>query len=137
MGDQVNAGATGKGHGDKRERLRDQAIAALLSHPTVEAAATATGVSKTTLLRWMQDPEFQRAYRDVRRQVMDRSIGRLQAATGEAVTALRAAARSRGSVRVSAARAIWEFSFRARELMDIEERLAALEARVGDHGGGR
>ena len=39
----------------------EQAIAALLSHRSVEEAARAVGISANTLLRWMKEPEFQAA----------------------------------------------------------------------------
>jgi hypothetical protein len=125
------------GHGDKRPRLQEAAILALLTEPTIEAAARKTGVARTTLLRWLQVPDFQAAHREARRAVMDRAIGILQAATGEAVSALRAALKAEGAERVSAARAIWDFSFRSRELLDLEERLSALEQRVNEDGGTR
>jgi hypothetical protein len=47
-----------KGHGAKFERKKEEAIAALLSQPNPEAAARATGIGTTTLLRWQKDPEF-------------------------------------------------------------------------------
>ena len=51
------------GHGAKFGRKMEQAIAALLSHRSLEAAAREVGVSVNTLQRWMNDPEFDRAYR--------------------------------------------------------------------------
>ena len=42
------------GHGAKFGRKKEQAIAALLSHRTVEEAAKAAGISPATLKRWMQ-----------------------------------------------------------------------------------
>ena len=50
------------GHGEKYERKKDDAIVALLSHPTVEAAAKAIDVAPKTLHRWRQRPDFQAAY---------------------------------------------------------------------------
>jgi hypothetical protein len=123
------------GHGDK-SRLREKAIAALLSAPTLAQAAKKAGLSKATLYRWMQEPDFKAALRAARRGVVDATIGRLQAVTTEAVTALhKALTCTTPTVRVSAARAILEFSFRSVELMDLEERLSALEQRVIEKGG--
>jgi hypothetical protein len=123
------------GHGDK-SRLRERAIAALLSARSLDQAAKKAGLSKATLCRWMQDPEFKAALRAARRNVVDATIGRLQAVTTEAVAALCAALTCEApTVRVSAARAILEFSFRSVELMDLEERLSALEHRVSESGG--
>jgi hypothetical protein len=38
----------GEGHGEKRTRKQEQLIAALLSHPTIEAAAKSLGISDAT-----------------------------------------------------------------------------------------
>jgi hypothetical protein len=115
------------GH-DDNGRLRDRAVAALLSAPSVEQAATRAGLSRATLCRWMREPDFQVALRAARREVVDATIGRPQAVTTEAVTALHEALTCQApTVRVSAARALLEFSFRSVELMDLEDRIAALE----------
>jgi len=50
------------GHGAKFDHKKEQAIAALLSHRNVEAAARAVGISSNTLLRWTKEPEFDAAY---------------------------------------------------------------------------
>ena len=44
-------------------RKQEQAIAALLTETTIEAAATVCGVSLRTLKRWLADDGFQREYR--------------------------------------------------------------------------
>jgi transposase-like protein len=54
------------GHGAKFGRKREQAIAALLSHSNVDAAARAVGISGNTLLRWTKEPEFEAAYQEAR-----------------------------------------------------------------------
>jgi transposase-like protein len=45
------------GHGAKFDHKKEQAIAALLSHRNVEAAARAVGISSNTLLRWTKEAE--------------------------------------------------------------------------------
>ena len=57
------------GHGTKFGRKMDDAIAALLTHRNVEEAAAAVPISTKTLLRWMKEPEFERAFRAARRSV--------------------------------------------------------------------
>ena len=69
-------------------RKQEQAVAALLSEPTVAAAASSSGVAERTLWRWLQLPAFQAEYRAARRHVVEGAISRLQCATGEAVEAL-------------------------------------------------
>ena len=44
------------GHGAKFGRKQEEAIAALLSHRSIEDAAQAINVAPRTLLRWLQVP---------------------------------------------------------------------------------
>jgi transposase-like protein len=74
------------GHGAKFGPKMEQAIAALLCHRNVEAAARAVGVSANTLLRWAKEPEFDAAYREARRAAFCQSIAPLQQASSAAVT---------------------------------------------------
>ena len=60
------------GHGAKFGQKMEQAIAALLSHRSVEEAARAIGVGVNTLSRWMKQPEFEAALREARRRVSER-----------------------------------------------------------------
>lgn len=116
------------GHGSK-ERMRDAAVAALLTHPTHAAAAAAAGIGLSTLTRWLQDPAFAAAVREARRRTLEQALGTLSAATAEAVETLRACLGAEGeAVRVRAAVAILEHALRGGEVSDLEERIAALEA---------
>jgi hypothetical protein len=74
------------GHGAKFGQKMELAIAALLSHRTLEEAARAVEVSTHTLLRWMKEPEFRAMYQEARRMAFSQAIGRLQEASGAAVT---------------------------------------------------
>ena len=76
------------GHGTKFGRKREEAIAALLTHRTIEEAAHAIKVAPNTLLRWMKDPEFDQAYREARRVAFGHSVARLQQASTAAVSTL-------------------------------------------------
>ena len=66
-----------KGHGSKFGRKQEEAIAALLTQKSTEDAARVIGVGVSTLRRWMRIPEFDAAYRQVRRDAMWQSIARL------------------------------------------------------------
>lgn len=117
-----------KGHGEKLTRKQEQAIAALLSKGTVKEAASECGISEVTLWRWMQLAEFQAHYRAARRQVVERAVGELQAAAGEAVEALKRNLHcEQASVEIRAAQIILEQAVRGVELMDLQERIEALE----------
>src|SRR5712692_5861130 len=89
-----------KNHGEKSARKHEQAIAALLAEPTLGSAARRCGVSETTLWRWLQDEEFQAAYKAARRSVVDAATTSLQQTATEAV----AWPTSRSDVRASGRR---------------------------------
>ena len=55
------------GHGTKFGRKKEETIAALLSQRNIEEAARFVNIGTKTLLRWLQLPEFDRAYREARR----------------------------------------------------------------------
>ena len=76
------------GHGEKFGRKKEEAIAALLSQRNLEEAARTAGIGARTLLRWLKDPEFDKAYREARRAAFRQSIARLQQASGAAVSTL-------------------------------------------------
>ena len=127
--------ATGKDLGGHSGRPTERIIAALLGQPTLEKAARACGLSKATVCRRLQEPQFRAEYRSARRQLLEVTISRLQDASTAAVAALRGALRvSAAGVRVTAARTILDFSMRGVELMDLEDRVIELEQRFGQKG---
>ena len=124
-----------KGHGQKFTRKMHHAVIALLQSPTVEAAAGLCGVSESTLLRWSKRPDFQEAYTQARRDLVQRSLSSLQIASIEALDALkRNVACGLPSVEVRAATALLDQSLRATELAGLEARLDALEDTVNADG---
>src|SRR5260370_39041315 len=66
------------GHGAKFGRKQEEAIAALLSHRSIDDAAQAIHIAPRTLLRWLQLVEFNAAYRKPRRAAVSQSVARLQ-----------------------------------------------------------
>jgi len=119
----------GKGHGEKLSRKREAAITALLTCASIGKAAEVTGVSERTLRSWLRDPEFKAAFRAARRQVVEAAVGQLQRATGAAVRTLRRnLSCGKAAVEVRAALGIIEQSIKAVELIDLDDRVAALES---------
>src|SRR4051812_45047408 len=113
------------------ERKQDRAILALLTEPTVEAAARTADVAPATLWRWSRQPEFRTKLRDARRAVLEGAIGRLQQAATEAVSTLqRNLSCGTPSVEVRAATAILDQAVKAVELFDVIERVEQLETRL-------
>jgi phage terminase small subunit len=98
----------------KLGRKQEALIAALLTEPTHAAAAIKAGISEATAQRWLRLPEFRAAYRQARRELVDGAVGRMQAATGQAVDTLLAVAKdgAKDSDRVRAAIALLDHAFR-------------------------
>jgi transposase-like protein len=127
---QPNAALLGDA-GDKLTPIQERAIVALLSNSTIRRAAKAVGVDDGTLFRWLQDKDFHTAYRAARRETVTQAIARLQQASSEAVNTLREIVKDKkqpAPARVSAAKAILEFSIKAVELEDMADRIAEIEA---------
>ena len=126
------------GHGSKFGRKKEEAIAALLSQKNIEDAARAANIGTNTLLRWLQVPEFQAAYRRARREAVQQAVARMQQATGAAaitVLKLMTDASAPPAVRLRAAECVFDQAIKGIELEDIEARVAALEqaAASGKH----
>jgi len=130
-----------KGHGAKIDRKREEAIVALLTHPSVDAAARAIDVAPTTLMRWLKDTEFDAAYRAARRAAFGQSVARLQQASGAAVSVLLKVmvdSATPASIKVRAADSVLDHSAKSIEIEDIEARVAELErAAEGSQNGRR
>jgi hypothetical protein len=125
------------GHGEKFGRKQEEAIAALLTQRNVEEAAHAAGIGTRTLLRWLTQPEFQKAYREARRAAFGQAIARLQQGTSAAATTLLKMLIEPGaphSVRVRAAEAIFNHAAKAIEIDDIDARVTALETAAANQG---
>jgi hypothetical protein len=118
------------GHGAKFEQKMEQAVAALLSHRSIEDAAREIDISPNTLLRWMKDPEFRAAWQEARRTVFCHAIGRLQDAAGAAATTLLKImldANAPAATRLRAVEIVLEQAAKAGAIEDIEDRVAKLE----------
>jgi phage terminase small subunit len=126
-------------HGSKMANKQDKLISALLTTRTIEQAAKKAGVGENTVYRWLELPEFQTAYREAKRKVVDNAIMQLQKATGEAVEVLREVMsdnESPANARVASAKAIIEQALRAVELEKVIERVEKLEEYVNKKGVG-
>ncbi len=122
---------------EKLPRKADVAIAALLSQPTMAEAAKEAGVSETTLWRWLQSPDFQSKYKEAQRCVVDSSLGKLQAATSEAVHTLRRNLTcGKAGDEIRAAAVILDQSAKYLELYELRERIAHLESKLKDRQDG-
>lgn len=116
--------------GDKFNHKWELAIVGLLKSNDLQGAAEVAGVSVNTLLRWLQQEEFQNNYKQAKQETLKQAISQLQAASSEAVSVLREVAKDSAvspSARVSACKAILDGAIKITELQDMEERLTELE----------
>ena len=118
------------GHGAKFGRKKEEAVAALLTHRTLEEAAREVNVSTKTLLRWRKDPEFDNAYRDAKRAAFGQSIARRHHLSSAAVSTLGKImldSATPPATRVRAADSILDHTAKAIEIEGIEARVSELE----------
>jgi hypothetical protein len=119
-----------KGHGTKFGRKKEEAVAALLSHRTLDEAARAVGIAPNTLIRWQQEPDFDKAHRKARRAAFGQCTARLQQASSAAVSAvlkIMVDSNAPTSTRLRAADIVLAHTAKAIEIEDIEARVSELE----------
>ena len=118
------------GHGAKLGRKQEAAIQALLTQPSLEAAARIVGVAPNTLLRWQQEPEFAKEYRKARLKAFGQGTARLQHAASAAVSAMLKILvdpKALPSTKLRAADLVLTHGAKAIEIEDIEARVSDLE----------
>jgi hypothetical protein len=117
----------------KAKKAEDALLRALACGATVEAAARQCGLSESTAYRRLREPDFHRRLQELRADMAQRTAGALTAATTEAVRTLLALLKESTppAVRLGAARAVLEQSLKMREMTELTDRVAALEAQLG------
>ena len=128
------------GHGTKFGRKKEETIAALLSQRNIEEAARFVNIGTKTLLRWLQLPEFDKAYREARRAAFSQSIARLQQASSAAVATLlkiMVDPSAPAASRIRAADSVLGHAAKAIEIEDIEARVSELERTAESSKDGR
>lgn len=111
-----------------------KAIAALLSEPTVKAAAEKIGAGERTIHTWLSDPTFDAAYRAARRAAVRQATARLQQTCSVAVQVMLTIMADKATppaTRLGAADKVLSYALQAIELEDLDARLSALEATHG------
>lgn len=114
---------------------RTKAALALAHGATTDEAGQTAGVTGRTVRRWREEPAFRAEVTQLRREMLDDVLGQLGGAAVEAVKTLRAALDEQSAgVRVRAASVLLASLLTVREAVDVEERLAALEAAAEQAG---
>jgi hypothetical protein len=110
----------------------------LLTAKDIKAAAATVGIGERTIHTWLDDPAFQAALRQAEARTLDTAVRRLVGASGDALDTLVDLMTStyvKDGYRIRAATVILEQLVKLRELNNLEQRLAALEAKEGSHDG--
>ena len=114
------------------KRISDEIIiAALITSPTIQAAAEMAKIGETTLHNRLNNPAFQRKYRAACADLVKDHAATMQIAMGEAIGTLREIIKDKSNasgVRASAADTILRNGLKLTEQADFLERLEALEA---------
>jgi hypothetical protein len=115
-----------------RKNADEALLRGLACGATVESAARAAGISARTAHRRLKEEAFQKSLRDLRAEMVQRTAGMLTASGMEASKTLIDLLNTANppAVRRSAAQTILELGLKLRENTEMEERLAALEARA-------
>lgn len=108
-----------------------QFVAAMLTSKSITAACQASGVVERTGHRWLKLAHVQAAIRQAQSEALAlatrQAVGAMPDAIGVLVDIM-ADEETHKSIRITAARSVLEYGYKFTDLLDHEERLAALEA---------
>ena len=114
---------------------QQQAIAAIVATGDVTIAAQSVGVNRATLYRWLKQPSFVQAVHAAEADAVE-DLSRMLVRLGRTAVATLAKAMSDpatpAATKVRAADATLSKLLQLRELATLEQRVAALEASVGE-----
>jgi hypothetical protein len=115
---------------DRLTPAQQDGILALMSEPTVKLAAVKAGVNAHQIYRWLSQPDFNLAFREVRWAALRLAITSLAKSASVAATRLLLVAREGQYEKnqVEASKVILEYAFRGVELEELAGRIAQLEA---------
>lgn len=120
-----------------KTRAYEAAISALLSSSTLSEAARKAGVSKRTLIRWLQEPDFRKLYMEAKANVLKTATSILMRNAGRAAQTLEEIFESRPvphqGARVGAAVHTLRLAMDAFVLENLEERIRKLEGQSNEY----
>jgi hypothetical protein len=114
---------------------QQKAIAALLSERTIGAAAKKAGIAERTIYTWLIDKDFRAALRSAEKDLLETVTRRLSAGQTLALDTLETLMQKakHESTRQAAAVSWLNLSLKFIDVMNIDERLTALEAAINDN----
>ncbi|MCL4296526.1 MAG: hypothetical protein KJ077_12395 [Anaerolineae bacterium] len=118
---------------DKLTAKHYKALAALLNSTTLTSAAKVCGLSERTLQRYLELPAFKQALAEAEAAAMSEAARLLARVSTSAVAVLASVmgdASQPGAVRLNAAKSLLSVAIAFRGHVDLETRLAQLEATI-------
>ncbi len=107
------------------------AIPHLISSPTLEEGRRRAKIAKQTLYNWLKEPEFKREFRRQRNEAVREALDCLKGAVAKAVdTLIRLMDSPKPYIRKAAAEKIVDYTLKAIEMEELEERLEKVEQAV-------
>ncbi len=108
----------------------------LLESPSIEEGCRKAGVAKATFYGWLKEEAFKEALRSQREEVIQGGLETLKANVSRATeTLVRLLGSEKEAIQVRAAEDIIEYTQKALEYEELERRVEALEAKLGQPGG--
>lgn len=106
-------------------------ITALLTSENIGAACELAGIGRSTLARWLKDPQFMKELSQAEKQALNQASRELLAGQAEALATIREVmAYGQPATRLKAANDWLTLLFKFRETGQLEERITALEERI-------
>ena len=122
--------------GKEFDPAQQTVLLALVHDPNLTAAATAAGVTRRTVYRWLQQPAFQAELARQRDAVLTEALDTVKAhATRAAAELAKLLDEKDGRLRRLVCKDILEQAIRVREVEEFGRRLAAVEKRLEDKKG--
>lgn len=112
---------------------KTKVLMAVLEHRTLGDAAASLGVDESTVWRTIRSPDFSAALAFALREMIVLAIAKLQRVTPKATQVFEDAIddpQVSWPCKINSAKLIWEGATKGYELLCLESRLAALEAKV-------
>ena len=110
-------------------------VPSLARGETIARAASQAGLSERTVYRRLHEPEFRAQVDGARAELFDQAAGRLAGAAEAATDCLIALLDAEAeTVRLGAARALWNQLVRVREVSEFERRLETIEGTLQSSG---
>jgi AcrR family transcriptional regulator len=114
-----------------KKRKFENVIACLLSSDTISQAASAAGISESTIYNYLRNAEFQKQYREVKQQIVSQAASSISTMTRPAIDEMFHLLLNSKSdnTRLKAAELIINYSLQLVTLDEIENRIEQLEER--------